>query len=272
MTREEFILKFIMAFNKDEKDKGSSSKEHWKSKGFTGEFLYYLRNILIHETIDYSTLDNVKNSIGFQEVLNMFGDIGESMDDASKLNCIKYISDNYGSYFASRGYNRMESERYHYYQKCTKISGLNKNIFIYDNTDTNAGFMSIGVHSYNYERNENNQIISDDIHLGIYVRSEASGYVMINYYELNKDIPITLEFNQNEEWFKLVIPELEKYDAIRNELNLNGDIDFNLTKAEFNEKLNKLYSAKSNALRRIIHEIEVSFNEIKADLVDINIV
>lgn len=272
MTREEFVLNFIIAFNKGDKDKASSSKEHWKNKGFTGEFLYYLRNILIHETIDYSTLDSVKNIIGYQEVLAMFEDIDRNISDAEKLVYIKYISDNYEAYFESRGYKRIDTDRYHYYQKGTSITGLNKNIFIYENSDTKAGFMTISVHSFNHENGEKNQIISDDIPLSIYVRSEVGGYMLINYYELDNDIPIKLEFNVNENWFNLVIPKLELYDDIRVKLNLDESIDVKLTKEEFQQKLNGIYLKNSTEIRKIIREIESGFRDMKSDLSDINIV
>lgn len=272
MTREEFILKFIIAFNKGDKDKASSSKEHWKNKSFTGEFLYYLRNILIHETIDYSTLDNVRNSIGYQKVLNMLENSDKNMSDTEKLTCIKYISDNYETYFESKGYSRIDTERYHFYQKNTKISGLNNNIFIYENSDTKTGFMTIGVHSYNHEIGKKNQVVLEEVPINIYVRSEEGGYILINYYELDNNIPIGLEFNQNEDWFKLIIPKSEKYDDIRKQLNLDESIDIRLTRTEFNKKLNAIYLENSGAIRKIIREIESGFNDMKNDLLGINIV
>lgn len=272
MTKEKFILNFIIAFNNEEKDKTSSSKEYWKSKSFTGQFLYYLRNLLVHETVDYSTLENVKNNFGYQEVINMFDNIDGNLSDTKKLACIKYISDNYEDYFESKGYKRIDTERYHYYQKETSISGLNKNIFIYENSDTKAGFMTIGVHTYNYEIGQNNQVVLEGGPVNIYVRSEVGGYILINCYELDNDNPIGLEFNQNEDWFKLIIPKLEKYNEIRNKLNLDESIDITLTRAQFNQKLNVIYLNNSKAIRDIINEIESGFNDMENDLDNIHIV
>lgn len=266
---EKFLMEFLCLFNENDKNKKGKSKDFWKQKGFKGEFIYYVRNIIVHELEDRGLLKKIDETIGYSIILEFFKEFNKEVLEDIKIKCILFISKYYEKYFVSRKYEKIDKNKYIYFRKSTKISGIYSNIFIYDNISSKEGFMSIGVHSYDYYSSENFNINFKNL----YVRSEPTGYIMINDYSLHKDIPIMLEVNYKDKFYRFTIPKVDVYNEIKSELNIsNGIIDVKCDEDEFQKNINIIYKEESNTVREILKCIEQNLKNMQQDLEDINIV
>lgn len=258
MEKEEFLYNFLTQFNTVDNKKNKSSKEYWKEKGFTGEFLYYLRNILVHQTQDEGIFKYIEQNITYMKILNLFKDITLLPNEKDKIIYITFISDYYEEYFIKKGYLKKEYNRYTYYEKKTNIKGLNYNIFIYNN-EKKDGFFTKNIHSYNHQNMKNNKIYIDDDVKKVYISSEKNNdelFIRINNYELNDKIPIILEIRIITEKDNLKNKQIKKYNLFVPLPNIFDDEIVN--DKEENEKIYE----KSKKLSKLRKEIQIPDDEV----------
>ncbi len=270
IKEEKFLLEFLSKFNQEDKNKERSSKEHWLNKGDKGRFLYLLRNSIVHDMLNRNFLKEIGKEVKFKYILQLLDELDKDLEEEEKVKCFNLITSLYSGYFVARGYKIKLENEYKYFQKETDVKGLNKNIFIHKGVRFSSGFYSKGVHSYNHEEGKNNIIEIDGEKINIYIRSEEDGHILINYYELDEDIPIGLvrDINEGKENYKVTMLLIDSYKSLREENDFEDNIDLKVTKEKYYKIINKLPNGKY--IINLIKKIEKYFNEMEKDLEDIS--
>ncbi len=270
IKEEGFLLEFLSKFNQEDKNKEGSSKEHWLKKGTKGRVLYLIRNSIAHDMIDKNFLEEIGKEVKFKSILLLFDELDKDLEEEEKVKYFNLITNLYGGYFVARGYKIKLEDEYKYFQKETDVKGLNKNIFIHKGVRFSSGFYSKGVHSYNHEEGKSNIIEIDGVKINIYIRSEEDGYILINYYELDRNIPISLikDVEDEKETYKVTMPLIDLYENLRVENDFENNIDLKVTKEKYYKIINKLHNGKY--IINLIKNIEKYFNEMEKDLEDIS--
>jgi hypothetical protein len=134
MQKEVFLYQFVKAYNfLDHKQTNLSAKVYFQEVVNNGLYIYFLRNIIIHELTSDIDFDYLNDFVGFEEIMTLFEcDIDKNLKE--KLD--GYIIDRFGINFLDSGFVLSPFNQDNIqvlYEKKTRFEGLTKKILIQNN-------------------------------------------------------------------------------------------------------------------------------------------
>lgn len=227
MQKEVFLYQFIQAYNHlDHQQTDLSAKIYFQEEIENGLYIYFLRNIIIHEFTSDSDFDLLDSFVGFEKIMTLYT---QPIDQILQEKLDGFIIDRFGRNFLDSGFIispfKQESIKV-LYEKSTRFKGLTKKILI-ENDYQNISYV---ISNYSYATvsylavNRNPDI--DNIFL------KQEDVIIMDFNPLNSSFNLKLQFHhksiypiellidsEDPNWI-INIPLDQAYDASFNHLDI----------------------------------------------------